>query len=380
MICGMCKMCESPERLQHRDVCLVRSLHHSNCRTGTCNRTALQSMATVCLEAEPSCKSLTRCALWWVSWLLMQLALAGADVLGLLQLGLNCTINSKDLGGAVSRAASATSEAVARLPARLEPAVARSLITTAALRRHPAVSALAGCAAVKEHVYGPTLAAVLTHMVGAFNSVARLFDTPGRLQLTSDDVAKLLLAAARYNDWGYLAEWLSELEAAQLLTKADVTSMLFAPEFAACRGGCGLLPERSRWRVLQLPAAQQLDAAEVQQLLESALRQSCKTCIDAGVGGLCVLPAALELSPDAVAALIRAAAERQQLGEVALLFQLPAAQQLSSICLQLLQAAVQAGYSNSEFCRIVSLPAAQFFDSSDVAGLLRACLAAGPAS
>lgn len=93
-----------------------------------------------------------------------------------------------------------------------------------------------------------------------------------------------------------------------------------------------------------------------------------------------MLPAALELSPDAVAALIRAAAERQQLGEVALLFQLPAAQQLSSICLQLLQAAVQAGYSNSEFCRIVSLPAAQFFDSSDVAGLLRACLAAGPAS
>lgn len=244
MICGMCKMCESPERLQHRDVCLVRSLHHSNCRTGTCNRTALQSMATVCLEAEPSCKSLTRCALWWVSWLLMQLALAGEDVLGLLQLGLNCTINSKDLGGAVSRAASATSEAVARLPARLEPAVARSLITTAALRRLPAVSALAGCAAVKEHVYGPILAAVLTHMVGAFNSVARLFDTPGRLQLTSDDVAKLLLAAARYNDWGYLAEWLSELEAAQLLTKADVTSMLFAPEFAACRGGCGLLPER----------------------------------------------------------------------------------------------------------------------------------------
>lgn len=84
------------------------------------------------------------------------LALAGADVLGLLQLGLNCTLNSKDLGGAVSRAASATSEAVARLPARLEPAVARSLITTAALRRHPAVSALAGCAAVQEHVYGPT--------------------------------------------------------------------------------------------------------------------------------------------------------------------------------------------------------------------------------
>lgn len=299
-----------------------------------------------------------------------QPSLAGTDVLGLLQLGLNCTAAS------ATAAQKATQHAAGWLPAVLQPDVARRLITTAAARQHPALSVLAYRAEILDHVDGSTLANVLRHLAGApaHGELLQLLRTPDAAQLDSKLVMQLLQPAVQQGD-ALMTDTLCKLPAAQLLTTAEVASLL-PPAPGACVCGCGPRSGPARWPVLQLPVAQQLCVAEVEQLLATALQQRCRDCAAYTVDEVCMLPAARQLSPDAVAAQMCAAAELQRPRCFAPLCQLPAAQQLTSHSIpRLLQVAVQQ-YSVDGTWATCSLPAAQSVGSSDIVELLRTSLAA----
>jgi hypothetical protein len=324
----------------------------------------------------------------WLRMLLFlqgRLPLAAPDVAGFLQLGVNCTVNSAGCACSTPAALQATCDAVRRLPAVLEPHTACGLIVTAAVCQRPAVLALAACPAIRENVDPPTLAVVLEHTMDVQGGVPQLCETAAAVQLASDVVLQLLLAAVKHGNHAVAAQ-LCGFSAAQLLTKDEVTSLLFAPGAYSC--GCGQLSGAARWLVLRVLActAQQLTADELTELLTTALQScscySCTASLLSCVDDVCRLPAAQQLSSDVVAALLCKAAQTHIMHMSSEpLCRLPAAQQRSGDdipVLQLLQAVVPHLDDGSGASAVCSLTAAECMSSSDVAALLRARMAAGP--
>jgi hypothetical protein len=289
----------------------------------------------------------------------------GVLFLDLLQLGMNCTVRNQ---GSTTAAEHATSTAVSRLPAVLQPGTARRLMKTAADRQHPAASALASSSAVLEHVDAATLASVLAHMHGTSPGVHRLCATPAAGQLDSQAVMQLLLTAVKRDDSAMVAV-LVLLPSADQLTGAEVKTLLTAPANKPC--GCGRLSGRARWLVLDAPAAQQFIADEATGFLLAARLHSCRRCTGGCAKDLCSrLPAALQASTSVVAGLLRKAiTERCFLCTLALL--LSPAQLLSSMDVAALLHTAIAATDLLSFWRLCELRAAQQIESRHVDALLK---------
>ncbi|KAF6247231.1 hypothetical protein COO60DRAFT_1649584 [Scenedesmus sp. NREL 46B-D3] len=232
----------------------------------------------------------------------------------LLQLALNCS--NPDTATAAAR----------RMPALLEPGVARSLLLTAATRQHSK--------AVK-HMRGSIFEAIFLELPGAqqlsnnavldnlhkattsgraFEFVYRLQNLPAAAGISSAEATSLLQEAFSVIPPGEAADWAIRdlVEFSQAVSEpnsAEVAELLHAAAEHCCAAPADHSVKCLAFKALRdLPAAQQLSSEQVLQPLKVVVPSNAR-CTDA----LCQLPAAQQLSSKAVAQLLQAAAQGRSL-------------------------------------------------------------------
>jgi hypothetical protein len=197
---------------------------------------------------------------------------------------------------------------------------------------------------------------------------------PGAKQLSSSAVVRLLRAAANLRR-ADVSEHLCKGPAAADISSADVASLLCEAFATPADDDLDLFIKDA----MQLPAFQQLNVAEVAQLLHAAAQHystAHETSDNAGLTALCDLAAADDLSSEQVLLPLQLVVHRSDKCTEALC-QLPAVEQLSSEAVaQLLQAAVGADKCHCTNA-LWDLPAAQQLDSAAVAQLLETAVVAG---
>jgi hypothetical protein len=231
----------------------------------------------------------------------------------------------------------ATAAAAARrLPALLEPAVARKLLLTVAPRYWILpLNRLLKLAYIRQHLDAAMLKALLHRALPEYPPVAALCQLPEAAQLSDGAVVDLLLAALNNLFIPGAVDYQSINELCKLPAAASISgdALFQVLQVAVVRSSCP-------WALYKLPAAQQLRSDQAYQLLLSAI-----TCLDE-------MRVYYDL-PEAF-------------------YQLPATQKLSSEqLLQLLQAAIAAGKVPTQ---LFDLPAAADISGKAVHELLRAAL------
>jgi hypothetical protein len=117
----------------------------------------------------------------------------------LLQLAMNCS-NPATVKAALRRIPETAAAAARRMPALLEPAVACKTLLTAAVRRHTAaVRHISGLEFMQERVDAATLEAMLWQLLAQPESVLWMLQLPAAAGVTSEALARLLLAAVDGN-------------------------------------------------------------------------------------------------------------------------------------------------------------------------------------
>jgi hypothetical protein len=257
---------------------------------------------------------------------------AGAAVAGLLQLAMNSSSNT------------AAQAAAYHIPAQLEPAVARKLLTTAALRQHvSAVQHMAGLAVVQQHIDATALQSCLQELLA-----------PSSLQDAHSAWRNYLWAstvASQYKEEriqrSICVHAACAMPAAALLGTDAVTQLLLAS-----------MQARAHMKVISrlcgLPAARQLSSDQAVQILDLAIKMEWTSC----TAMLCSwLPPAQQLDANVLVQLMRTALCYHSKSCVALLCHLPRAQQISSdMLMQLLMAALE--HDSGCIRVLLALPAA----------------------
>ncbi|KAF6251406.1 hypothetical protein COO60DRAFT_1560445 [Scenedesmus sp. NREL 46B-D3] len=193
----------------------------------------------------------------------------------LLQLALNCS--NPDTATAAAR----------RMPALLEPGVARSLLLTAATRQHSkAVKHMVGLAVVQQHMHAELLETVLSELLESCQNcrgmlcLYALCELPAAATLSSDAAMKLLRSAVEVSSWEVAYE-LCHLAAAQQLSSEQVDTLL-----QACMQNSTLADRDYPLTIfqrgsifeaimLELPGAQQLSNNAVLDNLHKAITSGC---------------------------------------------------------------------------------------------------------
>jgi hypothetical protein len=232
----------------------------------------------------------------------------------LLQLAVNCS--DPDTAAAAAARIPVTVEAAARrLPALLQPEVARKLLITAATRQHiAALQHLATLAVMREHMDAATLEDVLRQLLKGFDHerfdcFGILCKAPEAAQLNSEAVQLLLLTAVHESSCAAVL-WLCRLPAARQLSSGQVECLI-----QTCIEKCTAFDRIAAFtdpsisarfveHLGELPGGMQLSSNALVRLLHAAIRdgdgyQYTKT--------LSNLPAAAGISSSAVTSLLRAA-------------------------------------------------------------------------
>jgi hypothetical protein len=221
-----------------------------------------------------------------------------------------------------------TAAAVAvKFPAAHAPDVARKLLLTAATRGHAAaLQTLASCALVQQHPDAGTVGKVLQQLIhGEIRCLETICKLPAAQQLGCSVVEQLLLAAIEHSNnvsSDRCMEALCGLPAASQLGSNSVTRLLLAAVEQNSRGGVAWL--------CRLPGLQQADSAALKTLIEAALLDESFIVPAFLLHYLLRLPAAAQLSIDAVDRLLNAALACKYPDCMRLLLAHPMATQLSS--------------------------------------------------
>jgi hypothetical protein len=238
--------------------------------------------------------------------------------------------------------------AARRLPALLEPAVARKLLLTAVTRHAThAIDHLLQLTYMRQQLDAATLEAMLHQPSPYFMTVRYLCRLPEAAQLSVEAVSRLLLAAVDGCNTSdpYATHALTVMELCRLSAAANLSSeaLFQVLQVAVVRSG---VPEG----LYMLPAAQQLRSDQAYQLLLAAI-----TSLDSDepYWGLprefYQLPAVQQLSSEQVQQLLQAAVAASIVSTQ--LFQLPAAADISGeAVLELLHAALKLKTANFRPC------------------------------
>jgi hypothetical protein len=204
-----------------------------------------------------------------------------------------------------------------------------------------------------------------------------IYRLPGAMQLSSSAVVRLLRTAIRLHGVDATAQ-LCDLQAAADISSADVASLLRE----ASAQPTAFSMQDIIGKIIELPAIDQLNSAEVAQLLHAAAQhcadgaRSPAYSLDWGLTSLCALGAAQELSSEQVLQPLQLVVRCSHVCTEALC-KLPALQQLSSEAVaQLLQAAI-AGGNQRAFELLCKLPAVQQLSSEAATQLLQGAIAGG---
>jgi hypothetical protein len=263
---------------------------------------------------------------------------APKDLPGLLQLTMNCKRYSRHSEAPTAVAARAS------IPEVLEPAAARRLLVTAAVRHGANITtSLAAKDSIRQHIDAATFESVITHLLAAKECYCT--------------------SAAAQADW-----W--QLPPASELDRAAVARLLQAvvnqPVYLV---GCGCVPIVQQ--LCSLPAAAEISCSSLESLLLDAAE--CRTC--ECVAPLFGLPAAKEIRTSVIVKLLFSAAQRgccHKLGKA--LLRLPGVALLcSDTVVQLLRTAVQqkdAEDAAADVEYLKGLPAARRVSSSDITQLV----------
>jgi hypothetical protein len=212
------------------------------------------------------------------------------ETMPLLQLAMNCS--DADTAAAVTRC----------LPEQLQPAAARKLLITAAVRKHTVVlREMRELQSVQQHIDTTTLESMLGPLVPYGDCIQLLCQLPAAARLRSAAVAPLLLQAVLQCKAEAVYQ-LCRLPAAQQLTSEHTAKLLEACITASSLhvdGGSTFIYSY----IKELPAVAQLSSAMLLQLLHVAVNCG-SVCY---VNMLCALPAARLISSQELLPLLLAA-------------------------------------------------------------------------
>jgi hypothetical protein len=268
-------------------------------------------------------------------------------------------------------------EAARRLPQQLEVKEARTLLSTAAARQHvEAVLVMISQQAVQEHIDAVTLEELLAHLCSSDSCVEALLKLRAAAELQDQAALRLLNAAVKQSSV-YATKKFSAMPAARQMSSESVVQLLRSVVESNKSAGYAGIGRTCADVLCKLPAAVQLSCDAVADLLQQALRHGAHAIIRASSH----LPATQQLREDAAAQLLHTAIASDHYSNMTLLQVVPAVNALLSragVVEELLQEAVEQGASYSLFDLLrINTSVADHLGSREVKELLQTAIDLG---